>query len=99
MQHIYISGALSVDIFLPVVTVEGWSIWFLLCDEDGEPSRVFEDRFKEHQKVSSPIFDHTNTTGHNITIDNFSIVGREDQNPQQSNKRSIVYKGQQSIPE
>ena len=26
------------------------------------------------------IYDHFNTTGHNITIDNFSIVGREDQN-------------------
>ena len=27
-----------------------------------------------------PIFDHCNTTGHNININNFTIVGREDQN-------------------
>ena len=25
-------------------------------------------------------YDHFNTTGHNVTIENFSIVGREDQN-------------------
>ena len=28
MQGIYISGVLSVDIFLPVVATEGWSKWF-----------------------------------------------------------------------
>ena len=52
------------------------------CDEEyiGESSRVFGERFKEHQKAPSPIFDHTNITGHNINIENFSIVGREDQN-------------------
>ena len=32
MQGIYISGVLSVDIFLPVVATEGWSIWLQLCD-------------------------------------------------------------------
>ena len=28
----------------------------------------------------SPIHDHTNISGHTVTIDNFSILGREDQN-------------------
>ena len=46
----------------------------------GESSRAFGERFKEHQKALSSIYDHFNTTGHNTTIDNFSIVGREDQN-------------------
>ena len=46
----------------------------------GESSRVFGERFKERQKAPFPIFDHFNTTGHSITTDNFSIVGREDQN-------------------
>ena len=52
------------------------------CDEEyiGESSRTFGERFKEHLKASSPIFDHLNITGHNITINNFNIVGREDQN-------------------
>ena len=52
------------------------------CDEEyiGESSRTFGERFREHLKAPSPIFDHYNITGHNVTIDNFSIVGREDQN-------------------
>ena len=52
------------------------------CDEEyiGESSRTFGERFKEHLKVPSPIYDHFNTTGHTTTLDNFSIVRREDQN-------------------
>ena len=52
------------------------------CDEEyiGASSRTFGERFKEHLKASSPIFDHYNITGHNVTIVNFSIVGTEDQN-------------------
>ena len=52
------------------------------CDEEyiGESSRTFGERFKEHLKAPSPIYDHQNITGYNVTLDNFSIVGREDQN-------------------
>ena len=46
----------------------------------GKSSKAFGERFKEHLKAPSPIYDHYNTTGHNVTLDNFSIVGREDQN-------------------
>ena len=45
----------------------------------GKSSRTFGERFKEHQKVSSPIFDHYNITGHNLSIDNFSMVCGEDE--------------------
>ena len=55
----------------------------------GEPSRTFGERFKEHQKVPSPIFDHYNITGHNISIDNFNIVGREDQNLMRAIKEAL----------
>ena len=66
------------------------------CDEEyiGESSRVFGEKFKEHQKAPSPIFDHTNTSGHNINIENLSIVGRGGPEPQKSNKRSTIHKGQ-----
>ena len=47
------------------------------------------ERFKEHQKASSPIFDHTNITGHSITIENFNIVGREDQNLKRAIKEAL----------
>ena len=52
------------------------------CDEEyiGESSRTFGERFKEHLKAPSPFYDHFNITGHNVTMENFSIVGREDQN-------------------
>ena len=52
------------------------------CDEEyiGESSRTFGERFKEHLKAPSPIYDHSNITGHNNTLENFSIVGREIQN-------------------
>ena len=53
------------------------------CDEEyiGESSRTFGEGFKEHQKAPSPIYDHYNTSGHLVSIDNFNIVGREDQEP------------------
>ena len=35
-------------------------------------------QFREHLKDPSPTYDHI--TGHSTTIENFSIVGREDQN-------------------
>ena len=54
----------------------------LECNEEyiGESARTFGERFKEHLKPPSPIYDHSNTTGHTTTMENFSIVGREDQN-------------------
>ena len=52
------------------------------CDEEytGESARTFAERFKEHLKCPSPIYDHSKISGHSLTIDKFSIVGREDQN-------------------
>ena len=54
----------------------------LECDEGykGETARTFGERFKEHQKAPSPIYDHSNITGHSTTLNNFNIVGREEQN-------------------
>ena len=61
------------------------------CDEEyiGESSRTFGERFKEHQKAPSPIFDHFNTTGHSVSVDNFNIVGREDQNLKRAIKEAL----------
>ena len=51
------------------------------CDAEyiGVSLRTFEERCREHLKASSPIYNHFNITGHNVTIDNFSIVGRKNQ--------------------
>ena len=61
------------------------------CDEEyiGESARTFAERFKEHQKAPSPIYDHCNTSGHTLTTDNFSIVGREDQNLMRTIKEAL----------
>ena len=52
------------------------------CDEEyiGESSRTFGERFKEHLKSPSTIYDHFNTTCHTTKLENLSIVGRGDQN-------------------
>ena len=51
------------------------------CEEEciGESGRTFAERFREHMRTPSPIHDHLNTTGHELSLDNFSIVGRENQ--------------------
>ena len=61
------------------------------CDEEyiGESSRTFGERFKEHLKPPSPIFDHSNISGHNVSINNFKIVGREDLNQMRAIKEAI----------
>ena len=61
------------------------------CDEEyiGESSRTFGERFKEHQKAPSLIYDHYNITGHNIKLENFSMVGKEDQNLKRAIKEAM----------
>ena len=61
------------------------------CEEEyiGESARTFAEGFKEHQKAPSPIFDHCNISGHNININNFTIVGREDQNLTRAIKEAL----------
>ena len=52
------------------------------CDEEyvGESGRTFGERFKEHLKTPSPIFPHQNISGHITSMDNFKILGREENN-------------------
>ena len=48
------------------------------------------ERFREHMKAPSPIHDHHNITGHEVSLDNFSIMGREDHNIARSIKEAIL---------
>ena len=61
------------------------------CDEEyiGESSRTFGERFKEHLKPPSAIYDHSNISGHNVTINNFKIVGRGDLNQMRTIKEAL----------
>ena len=49
------------------------------CDDEyiGESARTFEERFKEHLKAPSPIYEYDNTTGHKTSVENFKIIRRE----------------------
>ena len=63
----------------------------LECDEEyiGESARIFGERYREHLKALFPIYDQSYITGHATTLDNFSIVGREDHNLMRLNKEAI----------
>ena len=52
------------------------------CDDEyiAQPSGTFGARFKDYLNVPSSICDHFNTTGQTTTLENFSIVGRDEQN-------------------
>ena len=51
------------------------------CEEEfiGESCRTFAERFREHMRAPTSIHNHYNTTGHEVSLDNFSIGGRDDQ--------------------
>ena len=61
------------------------------CEDEyiGESSRTFGERYKEHLKAPSPIYDHHTITGHETSLENFSIVRREDQNLTRAIKEAI----------
>ena len=44
----------------------------------GESGRTFGERFKDHLKAPSPIFGHQNSSGHETSMENFKIIGREE---------------------
>ena len=66
----------KVESYTDIVVIQ----WSEMRSTFGESARPFAERFKEHQKAPSPIYDHSSRSDHKVNIDNFSIVGREDQN-------------------
>ena len=61
------------------------------CGEEyiGESGRSFGERYKEHLKAPSPIFHHQSISGHETSIENFKIIGREDNSLARTIKESI----------
>ena len=103
--QVHFNGGQTIKNFLmtpkdkdPILKKSG-VIYRYKCDREGceeeyirESARTFADRFKEHQKAPSPIFDHCNISGHSVTIANFSIVGREEQNLIRTIKETLCIK-------
>ena len=50
------------------------------CDEEyiGESARTFGERYREHLKAPSPILGHQDSSGHKTSMENFQIIGREE---------------------
>ena len=61
------------------------------CNDEyiGESSRTFGEMFREHLKAPFPIFDHHKTTGHQVSIEDLSIVGRGEQNLMRAIKEAL----------
>ena len=61
------------------------------CDEEyvGESGRTLGERFKEHMKTPSPIFHHQTASGHITSMDNFKILGREENNMARTIKEAM----------
>ena len=65
------------------ITKRSSMIYWFRCDridcEDeyiGELFRTFGERYKEHLKAPSSIYEHQNNTGHTAFVENFKIIGR-----------------------
>ena len=60
--------------------------WFMCdridCEEEylGESCRMFRERYKEHLKAPSTMFEHQSNTGHIVSVENFKIIGRKGHN-------------------
>ena len=79
----------------PMVNQSGAIYWYqcgdLGCDKEynGETSRTFGERYKEHLKAPSAIHHNSSQTGHPTKHNNFQIIGREGHNLARNIKESI----------
>ena len=102
MEDVYFRGSTTIKNLLMApkdkdpMMKKSWVIYsykcgMMDCDEEyiGESSRTFGERFKEHQKGPSPIFDHHTITGHDISVENLNIVGREEHNLKRAIKGAL----------
>ena len=62
------------------------------CEEQyiGESGRTFAERFRQYMRAPSPIHDHFNIIGHKVSLNNFSIVVREDQSIARAIKEAML---------
>ena len=53
------------------------------CHEEhiGESGRTFGGRLREHYRAPSPIYQHSQTTGHPVDLECFTVVDRESPGP------------------
>ena len=61
------------------------------CEDEyiGESSRTFGERYKEHLKAPSLIFEHQNNTDYTTSVENIKIIGREGHNMTRAIKEAL----------
>ena len=85
---------LSIDVIWPLA-VWWWKIGegVFICSLNLSPKvpkvRTLGERFKEHMKTPSPIFHHQTASGHITSMDNFKILGREENNMARTIKEAM----------
>ena len=67
------------------INVTGWSV--MMNTLVNHPEHL--ERGSRTSQGPLPIFDHYNTSGHQVSIENFSIVGREEQNFMRAIKEAL----------
>ena len=62
------------------------------CNEEyiGESGRTFGEKFMDYLKAPSTIFIHQSSSGHETSMENFKIIGREDNSLARTIKESIL---------
>ena len=65
------------------------------CDDEyiGESARTFEERYRDHLKAPSLIFEHNIATGHTTSVENFKIIEREGHGMARTIKEAIYIRG------
>ena len=69
------------------------------CNDEyiGKSVRPFEERYKEHLKAPSPIFENNNATGYTTSVENFTIIGREGHDMARTIKE-VIYMRVNNLP-
>ena len=79
---------MCVAYMIPYICLDAAS-WTLMGNTLGKSARTFGESFKTYLKAPSLIFEHQSNTVHNITLEDFIIVGRKGHNFARTVKESI----------
>ena len=89
-------GNFLIPLFNTYIVDKVQCIYWFKCDridcEDeyiGESYRTFEERYKEHLKTPSHIFEQQNNSGHITSVEIFKIICREGHNRARTIKEAI----------
>ena len=83
------------DILKKSGVIYGYKCGRVDCEDEyiEESGRTFAERFREHLRLPSPIYDHFKTISHEVSLDNFSIVDSDDQSMTRTIREAMLIWG------